>query len=133
MFKLKTLNRAIYKAHVALWRIEILGATLASNFESADFWLVMVYLRWENHSLREVHHEHLREASSEASTIDVHLARLWQVYFLASRTEVFEPAGLELVTEADRQDFLAVTESSWTRSIHSIQVLLVHFGEAASC
>ena len=83
--------------------------------------------------LWEVHHEHLREASAEASPINIDLACLGQIDLLASRAEVLKPAGLERVTEADRQDFLAVTEGTWARTIHSIQILLVHFGEAARC
>ena len=62
----------------------------------------MVDLRRENHSLWEVHHEHLGEASAEACSIDINLACLGQIDFLASWAEVFESAGFKLVTEADR-------------------------------
>ena len=93
----------------------------------------MVDLWGQDHGLREVHQEDLGEACPETGTIDVNLACLRQIDFLAPRTEVLEPACFQLVTQADWENFLAVTEGSRARAINSIKVLLINFCKAASC
>lgn len=125
------LHGILHVAHVTGGWLEVLGTTLACNFEPVDFGLVVVDFRGQDHRHRIVHEEHLREASPEARPIHINLSSLGQVNFLASGAKVLEARCLESVREADRNDFLAVAERSRTRPIDSIQKLLVHFGQAS--
>ena len=127
----QSLNRLINVAHVAHGWLEVLGASLACNFEPADLGLVVVDFWWQDDGHGVVHEEYLGEARSEARSINVDLARLGEVDLFAPGAEVLKARCLESISETNRNDFLAVTESSWACSIDSIQKLLVHFGQAS--
>jgi len=80
---------------VASGRLEVLAAALARNFETKDLGLVVVNLRWQNHSHGVVHLKDRRETGTEAGSIHIDLSSLRQVDFLAAGAEVLEPACLQ--------------------------------------
>lgn len=84
------LHGVLHIPNVALGRLEVLGATLACNFEPKDFGLVVVNFWRQNHSHGIVHQEDLREAGTETRSINVNLACLWQINFFTPWAKVLE-------------------------------------------
>jgi hypothetical protein len=93
---------------VAHWWFEVLGTSLALDFKTVNFWLVVVDFRGQDHSLLLVLQEMVRESSSEESTVDVYRSKFGNVNLLASGAVNFESRDLKLVTEAYWQDLLSI-------------------------
>jgi len=77
-------------------------------------------------------HEDMGERRAEVSSINIDLPNFWKVNFFATRTESLESRGAKGIWKTNRQHLLAITEGSRTRSIHTVEILLVNFGKTSS-
>ena len=85
-----------------------MGSSLALDFKTVNFWLVMVDFRGQDHGLLLVLQEMVRECRTEKSTIDINRSKFRNVNLLTSWAVNFESRDLKLVTEAYWQDLLSI-------------------------
>ena len=125
-----------------LWRIVILAAALADDFEAIDLRLVEVDFRGLFAYCFVPGKKCLWKTASEVGpvqvggrlysarlTVDPALVLLNHVNFIALGAEHFDSTAPELVAETDRQALLVVAEGPRTLSIHSFQIFIDYLGQ----
>ena len=77
-----------------LRRLVVLRSSLSIDLKSINFRFIEVDFGWQNDSFRVVFQEHMREASTEISTINIDVSKFRHVNFFTPWTEYLKSRSL---------------------------------------